>query len=153
MWLPEPAPAVPAVGGVGFAFSQANSSGSDLGRNRVGADNHHGIAGQQDDGREIGDEVVAELVDRAIGDMGAEMADADSVAIGRRTHDAPDAERAGRARDVLDQDVLPERDAHPLGQNPRHRVGRAAGGKRHHHGEGVRGKVFGNAWPPETATP
>ena len=27
MWLPEPAPAVPAVGGVGFAFIQASNSG------------------------------------------------------------------------------------------------------------------------------
>ena len=30
MWLPEPAPAVPAVGGVGRAFSHASNSFSDF---------------------------------------------------------------------------------------------------------------------------
>ena len=30
MWLPEPAPAVPAVAGAGFAFSHSSNSFSDL---------------------------------------------------------------------------------------------------------------------------
>ena len=143
MWLPEPAPAVPAVGGDGRAFSQAKNSFSDFAGHRVLADDDHRIARQQRHRLEIGDEVVAELVDRAVGDVGAEMAEADGVAVRRRTHRAADADRAARPCDVLDQHRLAERDLHALGEDPRHRIRRTAGGERHDDGDGTRGKVLG----------
>ena len=142
MWLPEPAPAVPAVGGDGCAFSHARNSFSDVRRHRVLADDDHRVARQQRNRFEIGDEVVAELVDRAVGDVGAEMAEADRVAVRRRAHRAADADRTARPRDVLDQHLLAERGLHALGENPRHRIRRTAGGERHDDGDGTRWKVL-----------
>ena len=47
--------------------------------------------------------------------------------VGDGQRDAAHAERAARAALVLDEDRLPERAAHRLGDQPRDRVGRAAG--------------------------
>jgi len=58
-----------------------------FGRDRILADNDHRVARQQNHRLQIRHEVIAELVDGAIGNMGAEMADADSIAVrGRANH-------------------------------------------------------------------
>src|SRR5216110_2600691 len=81
-------------------------------RNLFLADDDHRIARQQGNRFQIGDEVVAELVDRAVGDVGTEMAEADRVAVGRRAYRAADADRTARPRDVLDQHRFAERGLH-----------------------------------------
>ena len=106
------------------------------------ADDDHRIARQQGNRFQIGDEVVAELVDRAVGDVGAEMAKTDRVAVRRRPHRAADADRTTRSRDVLDQHGFAERDLHALGEDPRHRIRRPAGGERHDDGDGAGRKVL-----------
>ena len=135
MWLPEPAPAVPAVAGVGLRLQPLQQFLQRFGRNRVLADDDHRIARQQHHRLEIGHEVVAELVDRAVGDVGAEMAETDGVAVGRRAHRASDPDRAARPGHVLDQHGFAERRLHALGQDPRHRIRRPAGGERHDDGD------------------
>ena len=57
------------------------------------------------------------------------------VAIGRRCGDARASERAARAADVLDDQLLAERCSHLLGHDARDHVARASGGERHHHGD------------------
>jgi hypothetical protein len=52
------------------------------------------------------------------------------VAVGRRVLDRHDADAAGAAGAVLDDDRAAERDAHPVGEEPRQRVAGAAGGIR-----------------------
>ena len=115
-------------------------------RHRILADDDHGVARQQRHRLEVGDEVVAELVDRAVGDMGAEMPERDGVTVGGRFCRAADADRTARPRHVLDQHGLVERDLRPLGEDPRHGVGGPAGGERHDDGDGTRGEVLGGCW-------
>ena len=71
-----------------------------FGGNRVLADEDHGIARQQNHRLEIGYEVIAELVVRAVGDVGAEMADRDGVSIRapRAPRVRPRANRPHRSR-------------------------------------------------------
>ena len=112
-----------------------------LRRHIVLADDDHGIARQHHDRLKIGDEVVAELVDRAICNVGTEVTEADRVAIGRRTHHPTDADRAARSRDVLDHERLAEHSLHAVAKDARHRVRRTACGERHHDGDRVRREV------------
>jgi hypothetical protein len=91
----------------------------------------------------LGDEVVVELVDRAIGDMRAEMAEADGVAVRGRVHGPRNADRTAGAGDVLDHDGLAERILHPLAEDAHHGIRGAAGGERHDHGDGAGRIGFG----------
>jgi hypothetical protein len=59
------------------------------------------------------------------------MAEAERVAVRRGAHRAADADRAAGTGDVLDDDRLPERNAHALADGARDRVGRPAGRERH----------------------
>src|SRR5262249_4635174 len=89
---------------------------------------------------EILDQVVWQRrVDGAVGDVGAPLADAERVAVGRGAGETSDTDGAARAGDVLDDDGLAERGAHRLGHDPSDHVGRAAGRERYDHGEGARG--------------
>src|SRR5256885_13263159 len=60
------------------------------------------------------------------------MAEAERVAVRRGAHCAPDPDGAAGSGDVLDDHRLAERDAHPLADGARDRVGRPAGRERHH---------------------
>ena len=72
------------------------------------------------------------------GNMRAHAAGKQGVAVRRRRRDARAAERAAGAADILDHQLLAERLAHMLGDDPRDHVARAAGGERHHHRDGPR---------------
>ncbi len=93
--------------------------------------------------RDVGDvEVeppVADLgVEQAADDVGAEVlggARGPGVAVRRRHQGIARADRAGRARLVDDDDLLPERLLHLGRGDARHLVGRAAGGPRHDDGD------------------
>ena len=121
-----------------------------LGRQLVGGDHQHRVLRQARDRLEVGQQIVVQvLVDHAVGDMGADMADADRVAVGRRAHRLADGDRAGRARGVVDDELLAELLGHALADDARHQVGRPAGGKRHDHGDrlagiGVRQRAAGD---------
>jgi hypothetical protein len=99
------------------------------------------------DRREIVDRIVRQLrIDRRRQHMGGHAADGDGVAVIRRRRDHLRAERAGRAGVVLDVDALPERLAHPVGEQPPDHV--AAGCIRQQHADlvrGVGGGIFGPA--------
>ena len=58
-------------------------------------------------------------------DVRARDADAERVAVGCRARDAADADAAGGATDVFDDDGLAERRPHALGQDARDRIERA----------------------------
>jgi hypothetical protein len=72
----------------------------------------------------------------------ADMPDDKAVAVGRRLGDAGDADGAARATDVLDDDLLAERAAHGLADEPGHGVGGPAGAGRHDDGDGLVGKAL-----------
>ena len=61
-------------------------------RHVVLADDDHRVARQQRHRLEIVNQIVTELVDRTIADMGAEMAERDRVAVGGCMHRAADAD-------------------------------------------------------------
>src|SRR5262249_51341531 len=75
-------------------------------------------------------EVVVQVVDRAVDHMRAPVADTDSVAVRRRVRHSANTDRAPGAGHILDQDRLAERDAHTIAHHARHGVRRAAGRKR-----------------------
>jgi len=75
--------------------------------------------------------------------MGAEMTEAQRVAVRRRSHRAPDADRAACARDVLDQDGLAERRLHALAEDAHHRIRGSTRRERHDDGDRTRGIVLG----------
>src|SRR5437868_4756157 len=103
MWEFDPAPAVPAVALSGLALKPSDEFRQGLGGERIAAHDNHRIAWQQDHGFEVGEHVVWERIDRRIGHVSAEMAEADCVAVGCGTNRAPDADRAARPRDVFDE--------------------------------------------------
>ena len=84
---------------------------------------------------EIGEIIVAEIVDGAVGDVGAPHAPQHRVAVGCRALGAGDADGAGGAADVFHHDGLAQCRAHGLGHDAAERVGRAAGRERHDHGD------------------
>ena len=86
---------------------------------RVGGDHRHRL--------KVVQHVVLERIDRRIDDMGPPMANADRVAVGRRARDPADADGAGGASRILDDDGLPKRCPHALGHDARNRIGRAPG--------------------------
>ena len=81
---------------------------------------------------EIVENVELQRIDGRINDVRAPVTDADRVAVRCRAHDTSDAQRTGGSRGVFDDHRLAERPAHPLRQDTRQRVGRTAGGERHH---------------------
>ena len=68
-----------------------------LGRHRVLGDDHHRIAADQADRVEVVDEIELKRVDRAVDHMRAQMADADRIAVGRRSHRTTDADGSAGA--------------------------------------------------------
>ena len=67
----------------------------------------------------------------------AGMADHQRVAIGRRLGDSTGTQRAAGAGPVLDHELLTERRAHALGEQPRQHVVAAARRKRHDNDHGT----------------
>ena len=108
----------------------------------------HGVVGKDQErlGRdhadrfEVGDEIVFERIDRAIDDVRRPVTDAERIAVARRLRDAADADAAACAGHILHHHRLAERAAHVLGEHSRTGVARAAGGKRHDHGDRPRGE-------------
>src|SRR5262249_25568365 len=96
------------------------------------------IARQRCDRLEVLHEVILQWIDRAVDDMGPEIAEHDGVAVWRCAYHAAGRDAAGSARDVLDHDWLAERLAHALGENTGEHGRPASRRDRHHHGD----------WPP-----
>src|SRR6185437_8599632 len=75
------------------------------------------------------------FVDRGVGDVRAPLAENERVAVGRGMRDAADADAAGRAGDVLDDERLAQRPAHMVAHDARQSVDRAAGRKGRDQGD------------------
>ena len=142
MCEPEPTPAVPMVA-FGLVFDPGDQLGEVLCRQLLRLTTSIGLPGNCAIGSKSLEEIVRQRVDRAVDHMRAPVADAERVAVRCRFRDTADADRAGGAGDVFDDDVLPERAAHMLGHHAAHHVGRAAGGERHHHGDRPRRIIVG----------
>ena len=99
------------------------------------ADDQQRLAADLDDRLEILQQIELQRVEAAGQHMRGRGADAERVAVGGRAHRAADAEAAGRASDIFDHHGLAENRSHLLGQKARQRVGGAAGGERHDHGD------------------
>ena len=87
-------------------------------------------------------EILGDVVGRGVGEeidnVGAPGADADGVAVGRRTRHAADAGDAAGAAQVLDQDRLAECRPHQLDHDADRGVDRAAGRERNNDGDRLR---------------
>jgi len=66
--------------------------------------------------------------------VGADAAEQEHVAVGRRLCHAVGADDAGGGADVLDDHLLAQAVAEIRREHAPHDVERAAGGERHHHG-------------------
>ena len=100
-----------------------------------------------DDGhRHLGDEadifegvqrVVCELPVQRRAGRHADVMEEQRIAVRLGVGDAAGAQRAAGAADILDDDLLAEILRHGFRDEARDRVGRAAGRKRHHNGDGA----------------
>ena len=79
-------------------------------------------------------------------DVGVPLADVDRVAVGRGAREPADRDAAPRPADILHDDRLPERLAHPLRQNAPGHVGRASRRKWHDQRDGARRESVGAHW-------
>ena len=89
------------------------------------------LVGKLGDRRQIVEQIEIQFVEAADQNIRGQGADAQRVAVGRRVRDLADADGAGRAGEIFDNDRLSERLAHRIGDHPRQNVGGAAGGERH----------------------
>ena len=96
-WLGEPTPELPTFVLSALARSQAISSLRLLAGIDLAGDDEERLRRDQADRLEVLHQVVGQLVDRAGGDIGAPLADADGVAVGRRRGDAAFADGAAGA--------------------------------------------------------
>ncbi len=101
-------------------------------RRRLLADDEKRLRRDQADRLEVVEQVVLERIDGAGRDVGAPLADADRVAVGRRASDAADADGAAGAGRVLHDDRNAEHLAHAFGDEAADHVGRAADTERNH---------------------
>src|SRR6266853_2792742 len=83
------------------------------------------IGRKQCDRCEILQQVVAQIVDRAVDDMCAPMADTDCITVRRRVCDTANTDRSCGTGHILDQNRLAERDAHTLAHHTCNRIRRA----------------------------
>jgi hypothetical protein len=97
-----------------------------------GHDGHRHV-GDEPDGSEGGSGVVGQLAIEPDARREADMMQHQHVAVGIGPRDARGAQRAASTGNVLDDDLLPERAGHRLGDQPAYRVGGAASGERHDH--------------------
>ncbi len=100
-------------------------------------DDHVGIAGDQRDRIEVLHHIVWQRVDRAVEHMGAEEPHGDCVAVRCRPGDAAGADSPRGAGHVFNDDGLPERNPHRLGQDARQCIERPACRQRHHDRDGT----------------
>ena len=105
-------------------------------RQIFGGDQQHWIDRHQSDRREVGLQIVIEVVDDAA-DVGVPLADVDGVAVRRCAREAPYPDRAAGAADILDDHRLPERSPHLVGQNTAGNIGRTARRERHDQRDGA----------------
>ena len=110
-------------------------------RQIFGGDQQHRIDRNETDRREVGLQIVIEIVDDAA-DVGVPLADVDGVAVGRRPREAPYPDRAAGAADILDDHRLAERRPHLVGQNTPGNIGRAARRERHDQRDGAGGEIL-----------
>ena len=90
-------------------------------------------AGNHSDRLEIYRRVVSEVrVECDRSRVGAHVTRYESVAVRRRAHGAGRFGCSGGADNKIDDDLMPKRARHGLGDNPRNDVGRAPGGERYY---------------------
>ena len=115
-----------------------------LGGNLERRADQHRVLRQPRDRHEVGEKVVGQvLVDRAVGDIGADVTELQGVAVGRRPHGLADGDRARGAGRVVDDELLAQFLAHALAHDARHHVGGATGGERHDDGDRLARKSLG----------
>ena len=101
-----PVPAVPCVALSGFAFSQAINLRQILRRHGFLGDDEERLGGDQRHRLEVVQQVVGEREDRGVQDVRGPAAENERVAVGRRAGDPADAEIAGGAANVFDDDRI-----------------------------------------------
>ena len=130
-----PTPAMPTDALSGLALSQAIKPFQIVRRQALLADDQQRLAADLDDRLEVLQEIERQLIEAAGQHMRGRGADAERVAVGGRANRAADADAARGARDIFDDDRLPQNCPHSFAEEPRHRVGGPSGRKRHDHGD------------------
>jgi hypothetical protein len=97
-----------------------------------------GLVGKLGHRSQIAQEIERQRVERPDQHVRGRGANAQRVAIGGRAYDAADADAAGRAGDIFDDNRLAKGHPHALSQNSRQDVGSSARGKWNDHGDGPR---------------
>jgi len=122
----------------GIGFKPGKQLLQAIRRNAFAADDQKRTARNQGDRFEIVLHVVVQGIDGAVGNVRGPIAFDQRVAIGRRARDPADADAAGRAWRVFNDDGLAKRSGHAPGDNARNRIGAAACGIRDHERNGTR---------------
>ena len=95
---------------------------------------------------EAGQRVVGQLLEQGgVGDVRADRAEPDRVAVGRGVRELGQSDRAAGAADVLDHHGLLEVRRHALRHRAGQRVAGTAGRERHDQGERLGGKALGGS--------
>ena len=102
-----------------------------LRRQRRPADDELRAVPDQADRLEVVQDVVLQRIDGTVENMRSPVTDDDGVAVRRRARHSDARQRARCASDVFDDDGLPQRPSHLLGEDARQHVGGPAGGERH----------------------
>jgi hypothetical protein len=117
--------------------------GQIVGRQILSRDEHEAHIGDQRDRGEVGGGVVERLArERLVERVGADRAEHERVAVGRRLRHPQRAAHAAPAGHVVHDHLLADRLAQILRQDATEYVDRPAGGERNHHGERSRRPIL-----------
>ena len=133
-------PAMPYWTFFWLASHVGHELGEVLGRQVLLDDEHHGIGAAEADRIEVLQAVVGQrFVERDVDRQRAHVGEQQRVAVRRGLGGLVDTDRAAGAADIFDDELVAERLAHALPQHAGQRIGRAARGERHDHGDGLAG--------------
>jgi len=118
-----------------LAFSPCDELSQVLRWQRVPTVDDHGLHRHGCNGRKVPLQIERKVVDRAIENMRARIAQAQRVAIRGRAHGTGGGDPPCATGRILDDDRLAKSRPHGLGHDASDRVGGAAGRKRYDHGD------------------
>ena len=124
---------------VGVGLEPRDQLAEVLRRHGSAGDDQERLSRDQRDRLEVLHQIVLERVDGAVRHVGAPLADAERVAVGRRARDTADSDGAAGAGDVLDDHGLAQDLPHAFRHDAADHVGRSARRQRHHHRDRARG--------------
>ena len=121
-----------------IGFDPTNQFRQVLGRHCGLRHDHRVIVREQRHRLEVVQDVIWERVDRAVYDVRVPGADADRVAVGRRSGGSAHADGPSRPGHILNDNGMAKRQLHAFSHDAGERIGGTSGGERHNHRDRAR---------------